>query len=245
MNAEAHPEMNRTFHGEEAGQMRRALIRFAMRVLRPIIRILMRYGLTYPELNQICRWLAVDIAMAEKEFFVPRRRRQFKARVACLTALSRKEVLRLYSSPSPDENEELVPANRAGRVLEGWLGDVGYLDANGKPMTIPFRAPDGRRSFSALVAEYSGDIPPRAILDELVRAGCCEMISEDEIRVRHDVYVMRPLDTGTIEEAGRLAARALAEVDHMLATTPAERNELPGPVREDAEIDIPRPHAIQ
>lgn len=245
MNAEARPEMKRTFHSEESARMRRALISFAMRVLRPVIRVLMRYGLSYPELNQICRWLAVDIAMAEKEFFLPRRRRQFKARVACLTALSRKEVLRLYSSPCPDENDALVPGNRAGRVLEGWLCDAGYLDANGKPMTIPFRASDGRRSFSALVAEHSGDIPPRAILDELVRAGCCEMISEDEVRMYHDVYVMRPLDTGKIEEAGRIAARALAEVDHMLATSSAGREELPGPVREDAEIDLQRPHAIQ
>lgn len=235
MNADSRTLTNRDFTAEEAGRMRRAVFSFALRALRPMIRTLLRLGMSYPELNQVCRWLCVDITMAEKEFFVPRRRRQFKARVACLTALSRKEVLRLYSSPRPDMNEGIVPGNRAWKVLEGWLGDPNYVDERGAPLPVPFRAAEGRRSFSALVAEYSGDIPPRAILDELVRAGCCEIVTEDEVRVRHTVYVMRPVDIARVEEAGQVAARALAEVDQMLAATPAGEPARSG--REDAEIE--------
>lgn len=237
MNVDAHPASNRDFTAEEAGLMRRAVIGFAMRALRPLIRCLLRQGLSYPELNQICRWLCVDITMAEKEFFVPRRRRQFKARVACLTALSRKEVLRLYSSARPDQNPEIVPANRAHKVIEGWLNDPEYLGGTGEPMAIPFKATDERRSFSALVGKYSGDIPARAVLDELVRVGCCEMVSEDEVRLRHPIYVMRPVDVEQVEEAGRLAARALADIDHMLAANPSPDAERPRRVREDAEIE--------
>ena len=237
MNVEASRVPNRDFTPEEAGLMRRAVIGFALRALRPLIRCLLRQGLSYPELNQICRWLCVDITMAEKEFFVPRRRRQFKARVACLTALSRKEVLRLYSSPRPDQNNELTSANRAFKVIEGWLDDPEYRDSAGEPLAIPFKATGERRSFSALVGKYSGDIPARAVLDELVRVGCCEMVSEDEVRVRHPVYVMRPVDVAQVEEAGRLAARALAEVDHLLAVNPATDAERARHVREDAEIE--------
>ncbi|MDX1442336.1 MAG: DUF6502 family protein [Gammaproteobacteria bacterium] len=243
MEAEKRRLASRDYSAEEAGMMRKAVIAFALRALRPLVRTLMRLGLSYPELNQVCRWLCVDIAMAEKEFFVPRRRRQFKARVACLTALSRKEVLRLYSSARPDLNDALQSSNRAARVLEGWLNDETYLGKDGEPLEIPFRSGTGRRSFSSLVSAYSGDIPPRAILDELLRAGCCEMVSEDEIRVRHKVYVMRPIDVEQVEEAARVAARALAEVDQMLAANPT--SELPRAVREDAEIEANRLHLVQ
>lgn len=222
-------------------EMRRGLVQFAMRVLRPVLRVLLRGGLSYPELNQICRWLCVDITMNEQEFFIPRRRRQFKARVACITALSRKEVLRLYSCPRPERNPELRSHNRAHRVLEGWLHDPAYRDESGRPLAIPFRAGDGRRSFSALVGEYSGDIPPRAILDELLRVGCCEMLSEDEVRLRHPVYAFRTLDPERLEEAGRIAARTMSEVDLLLS--PDTQDAAPAP-RKEAESVQPALQAL-
>lgn len=198
---------------EDAALMRRVLVRFAMRVLRPILRFLLLHGLSYPEFNQISRWLCVDIAMSEKEFYMPGRRRQYKARVAAITGLSRKAVLQLYSSPRPDENDELMSFNRAGRVLQGWLEDERYIDEKGEPQLIPFKAGEGRRSFTALVRKYSGDIPPRAILNELIRAGCCETAMEDEVRIRHPVYVARRFEPQRVEEGALQAARALNDIN--------------------------------
>lgn len=198
---------------EDAALMRRGLVRFAMRVLRPILRFLLLHGLSYPEFNQISRWLCVDIAMSEKEFYMPGRRRQYKARVAAITGLSRKAVLQLYSSPRPDENDELMSFNRAGRVLQGWLEDERYTDEKGEPQLIPFKAGEGRRSFSALVRKYSGDIPPRAILNELIRAGCCETVMEDEVRVRHPVYVARRIDPQRVDDNALQAARVLNDLN--------------------------------
>jgi hypothetical protein len=212
MNVESALSVTRTSK-EDAALMRRGLVRFAMRVLRPILRFLLLHGLSYPEFNQIIRWLCVDIAMSEKEFYMPGRRRQYKARVAAITGLSRKAVLQLYSSPRPDENDELMSFNRAGRVLQGWLEDERYTDEKGEPQLIPFKAGEGRRSFSALVRKYSGDIPPRAILNELIRAGCCETVMEDEVRVRHPVYVARRIDPQRVDDNALQAARVLNDIN--------------------------------
>lgn len=238
MNVESALSVTRTSK-EDAALMRRGLVRFAMRVLRPILRFLLLHGLSYPEFNQISRWLCVDIAMSEKEFYMPGRRRQYKARVAAITGLSRKAVLQLYSSPRPDENDELMSFNRAGRVLQGWLEDERYTDDNGQPQLIPFKAGEGRRSFSALVRKYSGDIPPRAILNELIRAGCCETVMEDEVRIRHPVYVARRFELQRVEDGALQAARALNGINFGLMPQGDSSAPASGNAVDDGSREIP------
>src|SRR5690606_19576188 len=52
--------------------MRKALLLFAETVLRPLVRVLLRHGLSYAEFNQIARKLFVDTVMKEAEFRLPR-----------------------------------------------------------------------------------------------------------------------------------------------------------------------------
>lgn len=198
---------------DNAVTCRRAVLLFAETVLRPIIRILLRYGLSFPEFNRITRRIYVDLAMQESEFRMPRRRRQYKSRVALLTGLSRKEVLRLLESPRPVDDPDFRSANRAARVLHGWLSDARYLDEKGEPLPLSFRSSAGRRSFSELVNLYSGDVPPRAILDELRRAGCCDAEGDDEIRVRNRHYFARPIDVDALSSAAMKIANALSRAE--------------------------------
>lgn len=197
--------------------MRRTLLLFAETMLRPLIRILLRYGLSCPEFNQIARKLYVDTALNETEFRIPQRRRQYMARVACLTGLSRKEVLRLLRCKRAVEDPTFSSYNRASRVLAGWWSDERYLDAAGLPVPLPFRAAPNRKSFTSLVREYSADIPPRAILDELRRAGVCTLENDNEIRPICAVYLACEFDIETMTITAMRAAAALARIDAALA----------------------------
>lgn len=208
----------------DVGLMRRSLLLFTETVLRPVVRIILRHGLSYAEFNQVARKLFVDIAMNEAEFRLPRGRRQYKARVALLTGLCRKEVCRLLDTPRAAENASLASGNRAHRVLSAWLTDPDYSDARGNPLPLPFRAPDSRRSFYRLATDYSGDIPPRAILDELQRAGVCSSDDDEEIVVLDREYVMRPFDVEILTAAAMRGAAALAKIDVALA--PVESRQL-------------------
>lgn len=221
---------------EERSLARDALIRLAVALLRPVIRILLRYNLSYPEMNQICRWLYVDVCMREREFYIPRRKRQFKARVACLTGLSRKEVLRLHNSPPPEANPELESCNRAARVLAGWMTDPAYRDASGQLARLDFRSDSSAQSFAELVQAYSGDIPPRAVLDELLRAGNCEMDASGVIRVINPVYLTRPVAAAALLVAAERGNSILTDIDESLrsAALPASRTSK-GEIPEDAE----------
>jgi hypothetical protein len=59
--------------------------------------------------------------------------------------------------------------------------DSRYVDGQGKPLALPIDG-DGP-TFSALVREFSGDVPPRSILDELVHAGAVEALADGRIQL--------------------------------------------------------------
>lgn len=147
-------------------------IRFAAAVLRPIVRTLLRLGISANEVNDLVRWLYVDEFYNRKEFW--HRRKPFGARAALLSGLSRKEVNRLSKIDTADEAILTDQQNRAARVLAGWVNDRRF-QVDGKPAPLPVEAKSTIASFERLVQMYSGDLTTRTVLDELIRAGCVKM----------------------------------------------------------------------
>lgn len=105
------------------------------------------------------------------------------SRVAVLTSLRRAEVKRLLTANLHLEADSLNRQPRTQRVLAGWRTDPRYLDRSGAPRRLPMQ---GRsRSFASLVKTFAGDVPPRAVLDELRRlravrdsGNCVELANE-------------------------------------------------------------------
>lgn len=159
----------------------RGLIVLVLRVLRPLARILLRHGMSCLEFEEISRWVFVDVTLRESEFALQNRNRPFKSRAAILTGLSRKEVMRLADLPPPEERGAIPSRNRAVRVLAGWMTHNDFVDDDGQPRELPLNK--GSRSFANLVRLYSGDVPHRAILDELLQNGLVEKLSNDRLRL--------------------------------------------------------------
>lgn len=193
--------------------VRGAVIAMAQRLLLPLVRIFIRHGFSCQEFTELTRWAFVQAAMHDPEFALPSRSRQFKSRAAVLTGLSRKEILRLIQFTDGPDPESLVCANRAARVLHGWTQDADFRDAGGRPRVLPIKGSDD--SFHALVKKYSGDVPPRAVLDELRR---CDAVRVDAGRVE----LLRSRHTATdgnvaaLEQATRAAGNLLDVLDRNL-----------------------------
>ena len=86
------------------------------------------------------------------------------------TGLTRKEVKRqreILAGQNP-ARESRSNANRASRVVSGWVHDPAYQADDKQPAMLDF---EGAGSFTELVRKYSGDMTPRAVLDELMRVG--------------------------------------------------------------------------
>src|SRR2546429_3570358 len=98
------------------------------------------------------------------------------SRVAAQTGLSRADVKRLLTSNMFDSvRADETPLSR---VVSGWRTDCKITDKDGSPKRL--RISGTRASFTGLVKKYGGDVPYRAVLDELRRIGA---VSADEGKV--------------------------------------------------------------
>ena len=161
--------------------LQRALVSLIVRTLRPIARIALRHCMSCLEFEDIARWVFVDVALNDPLLSLSGRGRQFKSRAAILTGLSRKEVMRLARQPMPGDGKELPSRNRAARVVAGWLLPP-YVDGRGAPKVLPIKG--GNDSFLGLVRSYGGDVPYRAILDELLETGVVERVNGKGLRLK-------------------------------------------------------------
>lgn len=167
-----------------------ALASAAVRIFRPLVRIMLRHNVSYKTCAEWLRWCYADVA--SREFTVPGRK-QSNSRVAVLTGLTRVDVGHLLKMPAPDKVHQEEQYHRAGLVLSGWVNDPDFRDADGEPLALPFENGDGP-SFSELVNRFSGGTPPRAVLDELELSGAVEVRSDRTVRVLRPRYIPRAND---------------------------------------------------
>lgn len=161
--------------------LQRALVSLMVRTLRPIARIALRHCMSCLEFEDVARWVFVDVALNDPSLSLDRRGKQFKSRAAILTGLSRKEVMRLSRLPAPGEHGEIVSRNRAARVVAGWMLPP-FVDGRGAPRVLPVKG--GGESFLQLVRSCGGDVPYRAILDELLESGVVERVNGKGLRLK-------------------------------------------------------------
>lgn len=189
-------------------------LRFLATIMRPVVRLCMRLGVSANQANDLMRWLFVD------EFYETRdlwhRKQPFASRAALLSGLSRKEVARLRDVNVMEDAVMTERHNRALRVLSGWRNDRRFHDAEGNPKALPLKSEDSMASFHALVAAYSGDVPPRTVLDELRRANCVVM-DENFVALTDAAYGPYAPDDDFLPAVGMVVSRLSNTADYNVA----------------------------
>jgi hypothetical protein len=176
---------------------------------------MLRNGFTYGDFADLSKWTFMD--MATKEFGIPGRK-QTVSRVSVITGLTRKEVSRLKKIDTPDDSAIAHQYNRAARVISGWLRDPRFHTKKGVPAALHFDK--GETNFSELVKVHSGDVPPRAIYDELIRVGTIAKDENGKITLLSDGYVPRTGETSKLHILGTDVQLLLNTIDHNLQQGP-------------------------
>lgn len=203
-------------------ELNKALSAAILRLLKPLVRILLRNGVSYGAFSDLAKRVFVDVARDE---FGVEGRKQTDSRVSVITGLTRKEVARIKKLDAPDDSGAAQEYNRAARVISGWLRDQRYLLADGTPAPLPFDGNGknggngGQVSFSELVKTYSGDMTARSILDELIRVGAVERDQDGKIRLLVSAYVPKGSDAGKLHILGSDVALLIGTIDHNLHNT--------------------------
>ena len=194
-----------------------ALSDAARTILRPLVRVLLRNGIPFGAFADLARGVYIEVA--EKEFALEGKR-QTVSRISTLTGLTRKEVGRIQAAETPPAPPDAERYHRPARVIGGWVRSKAYHDRRGRPADLPMEGE--RASFSALVREFSGDIPPRAIADELLRVGAIEILPDGGVRLLTRAYIARGDQADKIGILGDDVADLIRTIDHNLTCPPDE-----------------------
>ena len=167
--------------GLEAGRLQAPLAR----LLRPLVRLAIRSGLTFPALADLLRELYVNVA--ENDFALTSKS-QTDSRVSLLTGIHRKEVSRLRGAGAP-VNVVPVSISRTSRILARWLADRDFSDGAGRPRPLPRTGSEMEPSFDRLVESVTRDVRPRVVLDEWLDRGLVTRDGEDRIILAEQAFV--------------------------------------------------------
>jgi hypothetical protein len=193
-----------------ASTIEQALRAAVLRLLRPLVRLLLRHSVPFSVFEELAKRVYVDAAM--HDFAMPGKKPTI-SRASVLTGLTRKEVQRLLQAPEQSLRDVSQGYNRAARVLTAWVRDADFFDARGRPKALEFQGASG---FSELVRRHSGDMPPRAVLDELVRVGAVREHGDGKLLPATRAYVPTGGDIEKLGILGQDVASLIDTIDHNL-----------------------------
>lgn len=156
-------------------------------VLRPMVRLMLAQGVTYPYLSNLLKGLFVEVA--DKDFRL-HDKPPTDSRVSLLTGVHRKDVSRLRGELA--SQAELVPpvVSLGAHLVAKWLGSAQYVNGEGEPLPLHrFASEGGEQSFEALVASVNSDIRSRVVLDEWLRLGVAYLDEAQRVCLNTQAFV--------------------------------------------------------
>ncbi|MGX9964308.1 DUF6502 family protein [Roseomonas sp. F4] len=186
------------------------LLRAVARLLRPLLRLLIRAGITYPVFAELVRGLYVQVAQQQ---LGPA---GTDSRLSLLTGVHRKELRRLRELP-PDAPEVPEVVSLGGQIVARWLGMAEFSDAAGQPLPLPRAAPPGQPSFEALVAGVTRDVRPRAVLDDWQAQGLVRLDAAERVVLQQAAFLPRAGSAAQLHYFARNLHDHIAAATHNLA----------------------------
>lgn len=189
--------------------MPQSLQKSVTRVLQPLVRLLLRHGVSHAE---FCNWAKQAYVNQASTNFGIDGKPPTVSRISIVTGINRKEVKRIRELPA-EVNTVVNKHNRAVRVVTGWLQDSEFCNAKNKPVTLHYG--DAQDSFNLLVKRYGGDVPARAMLDELTRVGTVEEV-DGKVTLLHEGYVPYESEAGMLDMFSTSATDLITTLEHNL-----------------------------
>lgn len=179
------------------------------RLLRPLIRIMLREGLTYPQFAMISRAAFVNCAARD---FAAAGTEKSAGSISTLTGIPEAEIKALLSHEFVASANASSEPNNFARVLHGWHNDRDYVGPYGFPIDLPFDGP--APSLSALVGRHTPGISPEVILRELLRISAVREVGKSIWQPIVREYIDPTLSPENINRMGKLVESLLSTLEN-------------------------------
>ena len=190
---------------------KRGLLASYGRLLGPLIRILIRNGVSFDEFSELAKQAYCEVA--SKEFRVSKSASS-PTRVSVLTGLNEAEVSEISKSGKEKKQKENT-LDGIVRVLAAWHTDASFTGPYGVPIELKF---DGKNqtNFSYLAKKHFPAIAPQDLLDELIKN---KLVIETELgwyRVLARNYRPKGTAPDGLEHLARTFTDMVNTLDHNL-----------------------------
>lgn len=164
------------------------MLRALARLLRPLVRLAIGSGITYPVLADLLRDLYLDVAQNE---LLKNDKARTDSRVSLLTGVHRKEIRRQRVA-SADAAAVPEAVTLSSQILARWFAAPPFASPDGTPLPLPRSALAGEASFDALVAAVTKDVRPRAVFDEWLSQELVGLDGQDRVVLNVGAFIPRP-----------------------------------------------------
>lgn len=199
--------------------LKAALLTAYARLLRPLVQILLRNGVSYSEFADTAKRVFVTTAATrlEKEGGTA----VTAAQIAIQTGLSQREAQEVLDGAG----EAPVNTNLAWitALLTAWHSDDRVVGPYGLPLELQLQEP-GRMDFETLVHDYCPGADAASMLEQLVAIGAVRRTDDGWLRVLTRTYLPNVDSADSVEIIGSAVQRLVETIDfNTQRTDPSHR----------------------
>jgi Family of unknown function (DUF6502) len=147
--------------------------------MRPLIRLMIRNGITYTVFVAELKNAFLDAAYDELNHAG---KPSTDSAVSLLSGVHRRDVRNLTRLAATAPPPLRQPISAAAQMIARWMSDPLYCDKEDRPAVLPRYG--SAPSFDSLAITVNSDVRSKALLDEMVRLGVVEYLNESEDSVR-------------------------------------------------------------
>jgi hypothetical protein len=192
----------------------KALFKAIQKILRPLVSLLLRQGVTYTVFIDLLKSTYVEVADQE---FTLKGKKQTDSRISVLTGVHRKEVKRIREQEVSLTEIKERKASLSAQLMATWLGHPDYLDGQGRPKPLPRASEEEELSFDTMVRNVTRDVHPRSLLDEWLHQGVVQLNEQGLVCLQESGYVPAEDFEEKLFFAGKNIGDHLHVVTHNLA----------------------------
>ena len=162
-----------------------ALVKATKMLCKPLIRLLIEKGVTFPQFRELMKTLYVEVA---DEHFTLDNKKPSDSRIFVLTGVHRKDIKRIHQQAEQSEQSVTSYASLTAEIISRWLSVSEYLDSKNKPRQLLKSGKDNTPGFDQLVSSVNKDVRSKVILDEWLRLNIVH-IKENYIILNQAAFV--------------------------------------------------------
>jgi hypothetical protein len=188
----------------EKNKTQTALIKAVSLICRPLIRLLIEKGMTFPQFRELIKELYIEVA---DEHFSLDAKKSSDSRIFVLTGIHRKDIKRIRQQTEQESAKVNASASLSAEIIARWSSMPEYVDAKGKPRALAKHSLIKRSSaksgnnkpsdsstqieaagFEQLVSSVNKDVRPKVILEEWLRLNIVR-VKDEEVALNQSAFV--------------------------------------------------------